>query len=280
MQVAKNQTDQHPIFGNQLLRVSHVLLNLLIIPLQSTIMYAAIMVGLGYAYVLLWVLGMHVFAWLHYYKVQKDRKLNWINPLFDYLGLAVFWLFLPLGLSISAVNIIPLHQAEIAEFVARHIDFVRWIVSLELLNVPTQKYLQLDNQEHVILIYSYTLVVLAGVVGAVLSMPLWWIMAKGWFFLYKSMPMWRRVLIFTFFCFLIWLINSEPLPSINYGFRPFVVEKAGQKIMAYRTSDALAIRSIFHWSGYMITQSVLMSGVLGFIRYQCLKSTEKGDKNA
>jgi len=255
--------------AGKLAPVQHVtwgqlILALAMFPAQAVMILGAMKAGWGFEYTLLWIAGVSVFLWWHYYEVSKSLKLPWVGWLMDYVLVSLLWFALPLFSVFAFVNMYPLPQAELAAFAAGHADFVAWLAGFEFLRT---RQLSLNDPRDIVVIYSYTLVVAAGTWGAILSAPLWWLMALGWVNLYKNLPLWQAAFIFVVTVGFIVLVIEDYSHSIHYGYKPTLVEVGGKKLIAHIYSDTYLLRSGFTWSGYMFAQAAVFSAILGFLRF-------------
>jgi hypothetical protein len=149
----------------------------------------------------------------------------------------------------------------------KNMGLVLWIKSIEFLHVP-RRLNPAAIPDHATIIYTFGLVVLAGIVGTIMSIPLWWPASKGWVSHYNRMGIWKSAALAVFFLF---LTIDLPLGSVwvdlDFGYDPVALRLGGATYIGHEFSDLALFKEGASWCGSVVTQIYVTSGFIGYCRY-------------
>jgi hypothetical protein len=249
----------------QQMTVRQMLNVVLLWPIQTLFMAQAITQGIGYIYVIIWVMMLSGLSYLHYYEVMRGKKVYCISSIVDYPITMMFGFSLPM-LCAASYLVFFHHQDWARDVTNRNPDLMQWIKSFHFLYGI--KFMDAGNPLHLTIIYTFTLVVLSSILVFFLGVPLWWSMGKDWVWYLDKMDSPHRIFfgmffLFSFFIYLYGCLTAE----LGYGFRPVVVVEGAQRFLNNQYADMNLFKGIYTWAAFAACQPCFGAGIVGFFRY-------------
>lgn len=245
---------------------------LLMWPVQTVAIFISMQKGYGYEYVITWLAMLHLFLYRHYYDASKGKKFYCYSSIYDYPFTMIAAFSLPLTTALCLMDFVWLQPEYLQIFTttpeasSRNLDIVTWIKNMEFLHVPRRLNPTIPN--HALVIYTFSLAVISGLVGTALSIPLWWPASKGWISIYAKIGTWKSVALGIFFLFL-----TADLPfaavwaELDFGFGPVALHLGKTTYIGHQYSNRHLFGELFDWPGTMVLQIYVTSGFIGFCRY-------------
>ncbi len=245
---------------------------LLMWPVQTVAIFISMQKGYGYEYVITWLVMLHLLLYRHYYDVSKEKKLYCYSSIYDYPFTVIAAFSLPLLTVFCLMNFVWL-PAELLNLIepsqeaaTKNKDIALWVKSMDFLHVPRR--LNPAIPDHAVIIYTFALVVFTGALGTALSIPLWWPVSKGWILIYKQMKIWKSAGLAILFLLLTIIFSVGGVwADLDFGFDPVALHLGKTTYIGHQYTDLNLFKEAASWTGAMVTQIYVTSGVVGFCRY-------------